>query len=173
MPLKDCRPTSGRVLLALFSILGGRVRGCKFLDLFAGTGQVGLEALKRGAERSVFVESVKARAEGIRNRAGESVVLSLEVRRAISWLVKREMRFDIIFADPPYCSGWCGTLPAIPNLSNLFADDAVMVIEHSVREPLTVKNFEIISTREYGETCLTFLKLKTERTNNLEDNLNS
>ena len=161
------------MLLALFSILGGRVRGCKFLDLFAGTGQVGLEALKRGAERSVFVESVKARAEGIRKRAGESVVLSLEVRRAISWLVKREMKFDIIFADPPYCSGWCGTLPAIPNLSNLFADDAVMVIEHSVREPLAVKNFEIISTREYGETCLTFLKLKTERTNNFEDNLNT
>ena len=161
------------MLLALFSILGDSVRGCKFLDLFAGTGQVGLEALKRGAERSVFVESVKARAEGIRKRAGESVVLSLEVRRAVSWLVKREMKFDILFADPPYCSGWCGTLPAIPNLSNLFADDAVMVIEHSVREPLTVKNFEIISTREYGETCLTFLKLKTERTNNLEDNLNS
>ena len=173
MPLKDCRPTQGRVLLALFSILGDRVRGCKFLDLFAGTGQVGLEALKRGAESSVFVESVKARAEEIRRKSGGSVVLSLEVRRAVSWLVKREMKFDIIFADPPYCSGWCGTLPAIPNLSNLFADDAVMVIEHSVREPLTVKNFEIISTREYGETCLTFLKLKTERTNNLEDNLNS
>ena len=163
------------MLLALFSILGEKVRGCKFLDLFAGTGQVGLEALKRGAESSVFVESVKPRAERIKRNpfASLSLVLSLEVRRAVSWLVKREMKFDIIFADPPYSSGWCEALPAIPNLSKIFADDAVMVIEHSVREPLTVNNFEIISTREYGETCLTFLKVKTERTNNLEDNLNT
>ena len=201
--MKDVRPTSGRVISALFSILGGKVEGAEFLDLFAGTGRVGIEAMKRGA-RSVFVESVKSRADDIRKvtqnpsvgkddpsvslrstspltqgrqgqyrapcKGGEghemargSLVLSLEVRRAVSWLIKREMKFDIIFADPPYNSGWCDTFPAIPNLSALFADDAVIVIEHSAREPLALtvnpNSLEVMSSREYGETCLTFLKM--------------
>lgn len=163
--MKDVRPTSGRVISALFSILGSKVEGCEFLDLFAGTGRVGIEALRRGAVRSVFVESVKSRADEIRRAAGDdSLVLSLEIRRAVSWLVKRGMKFSIIFADPPYNSGWCETLPALPNLNALFADDTVMIIEHSVREPLAPlsvnpNNLEITSSREYGETCLTFLKM--------------
>lgn len=190
--MKDVRPTSGRVLSAFFSILGEKVEGAKFLDLFAGTGRIGLEALKRGAASCVFVENVKARADELRGRVGvpreqrvliagregmtngqhsdagrgEILVLSLEVRRAVSWLVKREMKFDVIFADPPYNSGWCEVLPSLQNLRNLFADDAVFVIEHSSRENFSLSdsvsenpNFlEIISVREYGKTCLTFLK---------------
>ena len=163
--MKDVRPTSGRVVSALFSILGGKVEGCEFLDLFAGTGRIGIEALKRGAVRSVFVESVRNRADEIRKSAGESLVLSLEVKRAVSWLSKRNMKFDIIFADPPYNSGWCESLPALQNLNALFSDDAVMIIEHSVREPLTLSvnpnNLEITSSREYGETSLTFLRRMT------------
>ena len=161
--MKDVRPTSGRVLSALFSILGGKVEGSSFLDLFAGTGRVGLEAMNRGAESCVFVEGVKARADDIRRRAGGSLVLSLEVRRAVSWLMKRGMKFTVIFADPPYSSGWSETFPAIPGLDSLFEPDTVMVIEHSVREPVTLSNnphnLAITSTREYGETCLTFLQM--------------
>ena len=163
--MKDVRPTSGRVMSALFSILGGKVEGVKFLDLFAGTGRVGFEALNRGAELCVFVESVRNRAEEIRRVCGENVVLSLEVRRAVSWMVKRGMKFDVIFADPPYNSGWCEVLPSIPNLKALFAENAVLILEHSVREGVTLadnpNNLEIISEREYGETCLTFIQAKT------------
>ncbi|MBQ9419551.1 MAG: RsmD family RNA methyltransferase, partial [Synergistaceae bacterium] len=126
----------------------------------AGTGRVGLEALKRGAESCVFVESVRLRAETIKKSASDSVVVSLEVRRAVSWLVKREMKFDIVFADPPYSSGWCDELLTVPNLEKIFAsDDCVFVIEHSIRESIESKNnFEIVSQRDYGETRLTFLK---------------
>ena len=161
--MKDIRPTSGRVLSALFSILGGRIEGVKFLDLFAGTGHVGLEALRRGAESCVFVESVKSRADAIKRIAGDSVVLSLEVRRAVSWLVKRDMTFGIIFADPPYCSGWCEALPAIKDLTALFADGCILVIEHSVREPISnsLNGLDITSSRGYGESCLTFLHKAT------------
>ena len=190
--MKDVRPTSGRVISALFSILGARVEGARFLDLFAGTGRVGLEALERGADECVFVESVKSRAEALRGQrhghvscatpgnvlgAGQRplivvregmpsgqqcLVLSLEVRRAISWLAKRGRSFDVIFADPPYCEGWCAVLPELAGLEGLFAPDALMVIEHSVREPLSLSadnknSLEILSFREYGETCLTFL----------------
>ena len=164
--MKDVRPTSGKVLQALFNILGD-INGAKFLDLFAGTGHVGLEALKRGAESCVFVESVKARAEAIKKLAPASLVLSLEVRRAVSWLVKHSdpdehsMKFNIIFADPPYNSGWCGEILKIPNLEKLFEDDCVFILEHSSREKFEINNssnFEIISMREYGETCLSFVK---------------
>ncbi len=144
---------------ALFNILGD-INGAKFLDLFAGTGRVGLEALNRGAESCVFVESVRPRADAIKKISPESLVLSLEVRRAITWLTKREMKFNIIFADPPYSSGWCEEIFKLPGLEKLFTDDCVFIIEHSSREIMNVnENFEIISRRDYGETCLTFLKL--------------
>ena len=160
--MKDVRPTSGRVLSALFSILGELNQDTRFLDVFAGTGHVGLEAMKRGAGSCVFIESLKSRADDIKRQAGDSLVLSLDVRRAVSWLVKRDMKFDIIFADPPYNSGWCDVLPALKDIDKLFDDECVFVIEHSVRENLTLNDnpnkLEIISRREYGETCLTFLK---------------
>ncbi|MBR2209520.1 MAG: 16S rRNA (guanine(966)-N(2))-methyltransferase RsmD [Synergistaceae bacterium] len=157
--MKDVRPTSGKVLQALFNILGD-IDGSKFLDLFAGTGHVGLEALKRGAESCVFVENVKNRADAIKKLSSDSLVLSLEVRRAVSWIVKREMKFNIIFADPPYNSGWCEEILKIPNLEKLFNNDCVFILEHSSREKFEINNeiFELISMREYGETCLTFLK---------------
>lgn len=165
--MKDIRPTSGRVMSALFSILGEAADGAEFLDLFAGTGRVGIEALRRGAKRAVFVESVKNRADDIKRSLKDSdanIVLSLEVRRALSWLVKHDMRFTVIFADPPYNSGWCDSLPALPNLDAVFSPGALMVIEHSTREPLTLvnnpHNLTITSTREYGETCLTFLQIE-------------
>lgn len=164
--MKDIRPTSGRVMSALFSILGDVVDGAEFLDLFAGTGRVGIEALRRGAKRAVFVETVRNRADDIKRSLKDSdsnIVLSLEIRRALSWLVKHDMRFTIIFADPPYNSGWSETLPALPNLDAVFSPGALMVIEHSAREPVTLisnpHNFALTSQREYGETCLTFLQM--------------
>jgi len=161
--MKDVRPTSGKVLQALFNILGD-INGAKFLDLFAGTGHVGLEALKRGADSCVFVESIKSRAEAIKrekNFSSDCLVLSLEIRRAVSWLLKRSEKFNIIFADPPYNSGWCAEILKIPGLEKLFADDCVFILEHSSREKFEInnENFELISQRGYGETCLTFLKL--------------
>ena len=164
--MKEVRPTSGRVLAALFNILGELDEDTKFLDIFAGTGRVGLEALRRGAGECVFVESVRARAEEIKKSAPvNSLILSLEVRRALSWLVKREKKFDVIFADPPYNSNWPETLINLPNLRAIFEPDAIFILEHSIREPLTLSNnpnnLAIISTREYGETCLTFMREMT------------
>ena len=168
--MKEIRPTSGRVLLALFNILGEKINSeTKFLDIFAGTGHVGLEALKRGAGFCVFVESVKKRAAEIKKSAPEnSLILSLEVRRAVSWLLKRDMKFNIIFADPPYNSGWCEVLPSLENLKNIFDEEFIFIIEHSVREPLNLQNnpngFEIFSQRDYGETRLTFLNSNSKKT---------
>ena len=162
--MKDVRPTSGKVLQALFNILGD-INNFKFLDLFAGTGRVGLEALKRGAEFIAFVESVRERAENIKSlknlNNSNSLVLSLEVKRAVIWLAKREYKFDVIFADPPYNLGWGEKFLSINNLAKLLKPDGVLIFERSVREELCLNSeFELTSTRDYGETCLDFLKLK-------------
>ena len=162
--MKDVRPTSGKVLQALFNILGD-INNFKFLDLFAGTGRVGLEALARGAEFIAFVESVRDRADKIKSlkilNNLNSLILSLEVKRAITWLVKREYKFDVIFADPPYNLDWGKNFLAINNLDKLLTPESILVFERSKREDLILNlNYELISTRDYGETVLEFLKLK-------------
>ena len=158
--MKDVRPTTNKVLRALFNILGDKVIDSKFLDLFSGTGRVGLEAIRHGASSCVFVESVKSRADSIRKQINSdtAIILSLEIRRALSWLVKRGMRFNIIFADPPYNSGWGEVLTSLANLEDIFDDDALLIIEHSIREKINSHNLQIVLIKEYGETCLTFMK---------------
>ena len=159
--MKEVRPTSGRVLLALFSILGP-MEGRSFLDLFAGTGRVGLSALERGAGPIVWVESVRARAQTIERAlpAGNAgtQVLSLELRRAVSWLLKRERTFDVLFADPPYHEGWGAELLTMRGLDKLGSPGGVLVVEHSVREDLILTSkWKLTDQRDYGETRLSFL----------------
>ncbi|MDR1979419.1 MAG: RsmD family RNA methyltransferase [Synergistaceae bacterium] len=164
--MKDVRPTSGRVILALFNILGG-MEGVSFLDLFSGTGRVGIEALKRGAFPVVMVEAVKDRAREIQRAMpggpGDgltgNVVLSLELRRALAWLVKRGYLFDVVFADPPYNQGWGGELLHVKALTKILKREGVLVVEHASRESLDVLSpWTVTDVRSYGETALTFLK---------------
>jgi 16S rRNA (guanine(966)-N(2))-methyltransferase RsmD len=168
--MKEVRPTSGRVLLALFSILDGMrqegIENAAFLDLFAGTGRVGLEALRRGAASVVLVEVLKDRARDIERAVPEkfadttnAVVLSLELRRAVAWLVKRQRFFDIVFADPPYNEGWGETLLHTKNLEKIMTQEGVLVVEHASREALDIPvPWSVTDVRAYGETTLTFLQ---------------
>ena len=158
--MKEARPTSGRVLLALFSILGS-VEGLSFLDLFAGTGRVGMEALKRGVSSVVLVETLKNRAQEItRALPGEATVLALDVRRAVRRLKAQEAVFDLIFADPPYNEGWGRSLLETKDLAKLLKSGGTMIVEHATREPLTLAlPWLVTDRREYGETTLTFLGL--------------
>ncbi|MDR3231848.1 MAG: RsmD family RNA methyltransferase [Synergistaceae bacterium] len=165
--MKEVRPTTGRVLLALFSILGSMCpppEGGTFLDLFAGTGQVGIEALKRGASSVVMVEVLKARAADIERalppgRGDDAVVLSLELRRALSWLTRRERVFDVVFADPPYNEGWGATLLREKNLIGVLKQEGILVVEHASKEDLFVpETWSLVDVRSYGGSALTFLK---------------
>ncbi|MDR2180065.1 MAG: RsmD family RNA methyltransferase [Synergistaceae bacterium] len=162
--MKDVRPTAGRVLLALFSILG-EMGGVSFLDLFAGTGRVGIEALKRGASPVVMVEVLKDRVRdierGLPKEIGPDsvVVLGLELRRAMTWLDKRGCFFDVVFADPPYHQGWGKTLLHVKFLTKIVKREGVLVVEHALREPLEIfLPWTVTDVRSYGETALTFLK---------------
>lgn len=161
--MKEVRPTSGRVLLALFNILGS-MEDRSFLDLFAGTGRVGIEALKRGASSAVMVETLKSRATGIERAlpgefAPHATVLSLELRRGLAWLIRRECLFDVAFADPPYGEGWGATLLKVKDLARILKPDGVLVVEHASREKLSIPpDWREVDTRLYGETTLTFLR---------------
>jgi len=166
--VKDVRPTSGKVLLALFSILGS-LENVSFLDLFAGTGRVGVEALKRGAARVVMVEVSRDRARGVEcaipvEFAGtdKAIVLSLELRRAIAWLVRRDVLFDVIFADPPYNEGWGASLLHTGNIAKVLKHGGILIVEHASRETLDVPPlWSVRDVRVYGENTLTFLEYKT------------
>jgi 16S rRNA G966 N2-methylase RsmD len=186
--MKNVRPTSGRVLLALFSILGD-IEQASFLDLFAGTGRVGIEASRRGASSVVMVEVLKNRARDIecavlkgatpkgatpKGAVPEGAVpegavlkgavpgvrvLALELRRATEWLVKRGYCFDVIFADPPYHEGWGNALLHVKALTKILKKEGVLVVEHASREALhIVLPWVVTDVRSYGETTLTFLK---------------
>jgi len=164
--MKEVRPTSGKSLLALMSILEskGKLYNCTFLDLFAGTGRVGIEALKHGAGMVYFAETLKSRAGEIKHRIPSeyneiSAVLALELRRALSWLTKRGVTFDVIFADPPYNEGWNQTLvPIMEKNHALLKDDGMFIYEHSALESIDYDAWKLMESRFYGESALTFFK---------------
>ena len=158
------RPTSGKVLAALFSILrSASLEGADFLDLFAGTGEAALEALKRGAKQVICVESDSARAKNISARLsaqnGEDVsaeCLCGDARRMIPKLTREQREFGVVFADPPYDMGWGQILPKLMEENwDLVSSDEVFVFERSSRE----EPAEILVPRDdrtYGETVLSF-----------------
>ena len=160
--MKEARPTSGKVLLALFNILGN-VRDLRFLDLFSGTGQVAKTALARGACAVVAVESERNRCVDIKKRITDErfSCLCLDVRRALPKLVKEGIPFNVIFADPPYHLDWGRHLPELlAQHVSLLAENGVFVFEHSLREPPSSEFLEGFSVehRTYGETVLSFYR---------------
>jgi 16S rRNA (guanine966-N2)-methyltransferase len=172
------RPTTDRVKESLFNILP--VVGKQFLDLFAGAGSVGLEAVSRGATRVILVESHRACAEAIRaniERCGfvnipldgievepgpDIEVIEVPVDRALRLLGHRRERFDIIFIDPPYERNLIGETLRLIRTQTLLSQDGVLVVQHSVRDeiPARREGYRIEDSRRYGETALSFLSLR-------------
>ena len=166
--MKEVRPTTGKVLQAVFSILGD-LEGKGFLDLFSGTGRISLAAWERGATPVVAVEALRDRAREIKNivpsGAEDSfIVLSLDVRRCFSWLLRRNYRFNVIFADPPYESGLVAeTLSLVGKNSAICSTDCLLIIERSVREPIVEvppEGFVLSYERTYGESAVSFFRLR-------------
>lgn len=161
----QARPTEGRVREALFSIwqepLAG---GARVLDLFAGSGIVGLEAAGRGAFRVMCVDWDRRSfpvLQSNRDRLGESLVelRVLELPSGLGALAEREGRaFDLVFADPPYdFSGYARLVEAV---EPLLADDAEVGIEHSARTtvPAEAGRMVRVDQRRYGESVLSFYR---------------
>jgi len=163
---KKLRLTSDRVKESLFNLLPD-MEGIFFLELFAGTGNVSLEALSRGAKRAVLVEKEPAWVNLIGKNLealgfGErSEVITGPVERVLPFLQERGDRFDIVFADPPYEKGHiAGTLEALGG-GEVLKDTGLVVVEHAIREE-TGKRYESLALRDrrrYGDTVLSFFAL--------------
>jgi 16S rRNA (guanine966-N2)-methyltransferase len=146
---------------ALFSILGDRVAGASVLDLFAGTGALGFEALSRGAERAVFVEGHRPTAAALKataaalGLAARTTVVNAPVERAVSRL---DGPYDLVFADPPYALAPPWTAFAAIRDRGAFAPGALLVYEYSARNaPGAHPAFTIDRTERYGEVALAFV----------------
>jgi 16S rRNA (guanine966-N2)-methyltransferase len=153
------RPTSDKVKEALFNILASYVEGSAFLDLFAGTGNVGLEALSRGARTCVFVERSRTSLALLRANLGatglEGTILATEVRSAITRLEEQGALFDLVFLDPPYGKGFGEATLARLVRSSILQPDAIIIAEHASREEIGVEGLSRIRTYRYGDSSLT------------------
>ena len=133
----DIRPTTDKVKEAMFSILQFELAGRRVLDLFAGTGQLGLEALSRGAKSAVFTDnSKKALALAQKNIAltGFTAQAKTVLCDAFSFLSTTDERFDLVLLDPPYDQGLCQR--AAPLLERVLSENAIVVCETRPSEPL-------------------------------------
>jgi len=145
------RPTTDRVREALFSMLGD-VGGARVLDLYAGSGALGIEALSRGAASAVFVERDPQAVAAIeRNLAPLDVEAAVQRADAVRWLARAEGPFDLVFCDPPYDVASRLAVPLAERLPSLTADDARIVTESNKRNPLELP-FPLIVERSYGDT---------------------
>jgi len=156
------RPTADRVKESLFNIIGAGIQGAAFLDLFAGTGGIGIEAISRGAANVVFADqnslSVKLIYQNLTiMQPGEQVrVLHFSFDRAIDQLVKENAHFDLVFLDPPFEGGIL--IEAIEKIieNNLLKENGAIIAEHPRKLLLNILGLEG-ETRNYGDISLTFL----------------
>ena len=167
------RPTSDNLRETLFNVLGGLVVDARFMDLFAGTGAVGIEALSRGASEAIFVEKhppavalIKENLELLEIREGARVVAS-DALKALERLVKEpsaaNARIDILFLDPPYAEAEAyKTVLAFLGGANLLAENAVVIAEHqrSLDLPETFGKLERVRVLRQGDAALTFYRFR-------------
>ncbi len=157
---KKIRPTSSRVREFIFSCLGNRVENARVLDLFAGTGGLGIEALSRGAEIVVFndysgrsLDIVRANVKNIGCTAG---FFKMPAHKFIKYAVDNEFFFDIVFCDPPYgFSRFDAVLDALVPVLH----QSVVVYESSARQKMIQSNnYQIDKTKSLGDTQITFYR---------------
>jgi len=161
------RPTSERVRESIFDILSFFVKGANVLDLFSGTGALGIEALSRGAKRVVFIEKSSKATKLLKENVNKlglkevTMILPLEIEKGLKNLSKKGEIFDIIFMDPPYDKGLIKpTLYKIIDFG-ILKKEGVIVVEHTARErPSPIFGLEIIKEKHYGDTFITLLHLR-------------
>lgn len=161
-PGRATRPTPARVKEALFSILGARVVDARVLDLFAGSGALGFEALSRGAAHVTFVERHRPTAAALRSSARElGVEAKVDVLTAAAESAARIVggRYDLVFADPPYAQPYPdGTLQALRD-RRAIDEGTTVVYEHSTRASAPADaTMRAERSERYGEVALTFLR---------------
>ena len=166
VPGQNTRPTTDKVKEAIFSMIGPYFDGGYALDLFAGTGGLGIEAWSRGIEKVVSIDKEKISIDVIRHNVeavGASDCFEIyrnDASRAMKVLAKRGMKFDLVFLDPPYkmddMDNWLEQMDTLA----LIAEDAYIVVEHDakVEYPLQFNRFEQMKKQQYGDIAVTIYR---------------
>ena len=151
------RPTSDRVREALFSILGDRVQDARVLDLFAGSGALGIEALSRGAATATFVDkaapAIRAVGANLEALGADATVVRAEARRFLGGASRSGRSYDLVFLDPPYRLD-AALAAALPEaVKAVLAPGATVVSESDRRAPLEI-DLPLEDERRYGDTLI-------------------
>lgn len=164
----DTRPTLDRVRESLFNILRPWLADARVLDLFAGSGALGLEAVSRGAASAVFVDSARAAQEAVRHNIGvvnagdRATLLKCDWRAALRRLSAQGTEFNLVFLDPPYHMEHADEMLEMLRTCGVLAADALVVYEHATDTPPDTAAWVTADRRAYRDTTITFLTRKRE-----------
>lgn len=168
VPPKGVRPTSDRVREAMFAALGD-LSDSRVLDLFAGSGALGVEALSRGASRAIFVEHARSSLAVLESNLAAlglgdvSEVLAMDALRALPLLARRGSCFDLVLLDPPYAADPVEPVLAALRTLELVAPGGLVVVERSKRNSLdSVAGWRQDREREYGQTVVIHLRAEPD-----------
>jgi 16S rRNA (guanine966-N2)-methyltransferase len=161
------RPTSDKVKQALFNILGERMAGSSFLDLFAGAGGIGIEALSRGAGRVVFVDASCVSLNVVRQnieQTGFEERSQAVLSKVESFLKKPSGPYDIVFLDPPYADEMQPLLERIAE-AGILRTDSIVIAEHFKKQlsPESAGGLTLYREAKYGDTVLAFYKFRSQK----------
>lgn len=164
VPGQSTRPTSDRLRETLFNIIAGKSDGAFVLDLFAGTGALGLEALSRGAEQAVFIDVAPKAVSVIRKNISacsmenQAVVYKWDILKNLNCLNGRT-GIDLVFMDPPYLRNMIERPLSFLDRTGALADGADIIVEHAASEAFTTDSdvFQLTDSRTYGKSALSFL----------------
>ncbi len=161
------RPTSDYVKESFFSSISNAIEDSIFLDLFSGSGNIGIEALSRGANKVFFVdksiESIKILKNNLKSLKIEDnsfVIIRNDFKKAIKNFFKEKIYFDIIYADPPYEKNFSERILSLLKDFLILKKNGIIAIEHSKRESFNyaIKELVLFKILEYGDTKITILK---------------
>ena len=154
------RPTMDRVKESMFGIIQNSIKDSVCLDLFAGSGSLGIEALSNGARECYFVEKNNEIYDLLeKNLIGVdgNILIKSDYKDALNSFVKKNIKFDIIFLDPPYKLCLINDILDFIFMNNLLNDDGIVVCEYEVEKVLSNK-FEELKTKKYGSKMVTFYR---------------
>lgn len=164
----NTRPTLDRVKEALFNKIQNNIQDAVVLDLFAGTGALGIEALSRGAKEAIFcdkvfeaIQVIKTNIENTKNLE-KSTIINKDYNEVLEELAKQNKKMDIVFLDPPYKTNFAIMALQKIIMSNLLTEDGIIIIETDditkEDEIIKIKEAEIFDKRKYGSVWLIFIR---------------
>ena len=163
------RPTTDRVKESMFNIVQDWVHDSQVLDLFAGSGALGIEALSRGASQAVFcdnsLDSIKIIKSNIEKArvADRSQIVSGDFKRCLRDMEAKNQSFDMIFVDPPYYEGLFEEVLDTIRSCKILKKDGIVIVEHDAKKPIgQVEGLEVYKEKKYGITMLTFYCLEDD-----------